>query len=407
MECGRGRAPPPRGEWRGKHSILFGPRGFPGAFYNPGMTKVDVCIRGSGAVGLSLALALARQGLQVGLVAGPAAASPARADVRTYALNAASRALLTALRVWDALPADAVTAVEDMQVQGDAPGGRIAFSAWQQGAEALAWIVDAAELEQALATAARFAPHLVRLEDGTADASLTVLAEGKASATRAGLGVHFDRQAYGHSAIAARLVASTPHLGVARQWFRSPDVLALLPFDRPTRGHGYGLVWSMPEADAARWLAADAAAFEDALNQATQGAAGRLQLASEPQAWPLALGRADRLCGPGWVLVGDAAHQVHPLAGQGLNLGLADVAALARVIAAREPWRGLGDEILLRRYVRERALPTASMAWVTDGLLHLFAPQQPALRSLRNRGMAALDRLSPIKRLLTARAMDA
>jgi len=370
------------------------------------MTKVDVCIRGGGAVGLSLALALARQGLQVGLVAGPEPAAPAAPDVRAYALNSASRALLASLRVWDALPADAVTVVEDMQIQGDAPAGRLAFSAWQQGAEALAWIVDAAELEQALATAARFAPHLVRADDGAVEAPLTVLAEGKASPTRAALGVHFNRQPYGHCALATRLVADAPHLGVARQWFRSPDVLALLPFDRPVRGHGYGLVWSMPDEQARHWRDAEPAAFEEALNQATGGAAGTLRLAGERRTWPLALGQADALCGPGWVLVGDAAHQVHPLAGQGLNLGLADVAALAGVIAAREPWRGLGDEILLRRYVRERALPTASMAWLTDGLLQLFAPQQPALRALRNQGMRLLDQLAPLKRALTARAMD-
>jgi 2-polyprenyl-6-methoxyphenol hydroxylase-like FAD-dependent oxidoreductase len=104
--------------------------------------------------------------------------------------------------------------------------------------------------------------------------------------------------------------------------------------------------------------------------------------------------------------VGDAAHVVHPLAGQGLNLGLADVAALARVIAEREPWRSLGDATLLRRYERERAGPTAAMALVTDGLHHLFAHDQPVLRELRNRGMTLLDNLAPLKRLLTAQALD-
>ncbi len=381
------------------------------------MATIDVCIRGNGAVGLSLALALARQGLRVGLVGavGPITATPATTgdtgtDVRTYALNAASRQLLVDLRVWQALPPDAVTPVEEMRVAGDAPGGLLEFSAWQQGCEALAWIVDAAELEATLQTAARFAPHLAMLADGEASATsaaLTVLAEGKASASRAALGVQFQRHAYGHTALAARLVSDRPHGAVARQWFRAPDVLALLPFDRPEPGHSYGLVWSLPTERAAALLAAPVAEFEAALAEASAGEAGVLRLASARAVWPLAIAQADRLCGPGWVLVGDAAHQVHPLSGQGLNLGVADVASLARVIGAREPWRTLGDEILLRRHVRERAGATQAMGWVTDGLLHLFAHPQPLARELRNRGMGLLNQLAPIKRFLTSRALDA
>jgi 2-polyprenyl-6-methoxyphenol hydroxylase-like FAD-dependent oxidoreductase len=364
----------------------------------------DVCVRGSGAVALTAALALARQGLAVALQSQDPPAA-ARADVRTYALNAGAVKLLASLKVWEALPEDARTPVFDMEVAGDA-GASLHFSSWAQGASQLAFIVDAAELEAVLRAAARFAPHVSRV-DGDVEAALLVLAEGKASATRERLGVQMDLHRYGQRAVAARLVADRPHAGLARQWFRSPDILALLPFDRPQAGCSHGLVWSVPDERAAELMALAPGDFEQQLADATCGAAGVLRLAGERADWPLMIGRADRICGPGWVLVGDAAHVVHPLAGQGLNLGLADIAVLAEVLAAREPWRGLGDERLLRRYARLRDLPVRAMGHVTDGLLHLFASDAPLLRELRNHGMNLVDRLTPIKRFLTARALDA
>lgn len=368
------------------------------------MNAFDIAVRGAGAVGRSLALALSRQGLRVALQqAEPRAAGP---DVRTYALNAQAVELLRSLRVWDALPADAATPVLEMQVQGDAAAGRLEFSAWTQCVDALAWIVDAAALDEALATAVRFAPHITVLDAGASvQAGLVALCEGKFSAAREALGVQFRTQPYGQTAVAARLVAEQPHAGVARQWFRSPDVLALLPFDRPQPGHSYGLVWSLPTARAEAMLKLSDTDFEAALNEATSGVAGALKLSASRAAWPLMLGQADRVCGPGWVLLGDAAHVVHPLAGQGLNLGLGDVEALARVVAQREPWRALSDEKLLRRYARERAAPTLAMAQLTDGLLHLFAHDAPLLRELRNHGMTLVNGLTPLKRWLAGRAL--
>lgn len=367
------------------------------------MASHDVLVRGAGAVGLAAALALSRQGLTVALLGTPAAA-PAN-DIRAYALNAASVALLRSLKVWDGLPADARTAVYDMRVEGDMAGAALDFSAWSQGADALAWIVDAAELEASLRAAVRYAPHVTVVEQPVG-AALQVLAEGRASATRDALGVRMPLQRYGQRAVAARLRADWPHAGLARQWFRCPDVLALLPFDRPQAGHGYGLVWSLPDARADALLALSDADFETALMDATGGAAGPLALCSPRADWPLALARADRVCGPGWVLVGDAAHVVHPLSGQGLNLGLADVAALSDVIAGREAWRPLSDEKLLRRYARAREGATRAMGHVTDGLLQLFASEQPLLRELRNRGLTLVNHLPPIKRFLTARALQ-
>jgi len=371
------------------------------------MTTYDIEVRGAGIVGRCLALSLARLGLSVAL--RPQAQRPPGADdVRAYALNAASVALLRGLKVWDALPAHAATPVYDMQVQGDAPGAGIDFSAWDQRVGELAWIVDAAVLERELGAAVRFAPHVTVVDADTAvSATLLALCEGKASATRDSLGVAFERHDYGHRAIAARLSTTQPHQGIARQWFRSPDVLALLPFDTPTPGASYALVWSLPDERAAELLALDAPAFEQALMQATGGAAGALTLASARVGWPLMLAQAQAWCGPGWVLLGDAAHVVHPLAGQGLNLGLADVVALARVIAEREAWRPLNDEKLLRRYVRARLAPTWAMGQVTDGLLRLFSHPAPAVRELRNRGLTLVNQLTPVKRWLTARALDA
>lgn len=376
------------------------------------MKQVDVLVRGAGIVGQSLALALGRLGLQVAL-RPDAPRADAGPDVRAYALNAASVSLLRSLKVWDALPARAATPVYDMHVQGDAHegarAGTIDFSAWEQRVGELAWIVDAAVLERELGSALGFSPHVQMLahDDARVTAALTALCEGKASATREALGVQFDRHDYGHSAIAARLTATLPHQGVARQWFRSPDVLALLPFDTPEAGRSYALVWSLPRERAQALLALDAAAFDAALMLATAGEAGELHLASERAAWPLMLAEASAWCGPGWVLLGDAAHVVHPLAGQGLNLGLADVATLARLVAEREPWRPLADERLLRRYARERALPTWAMGQLTDALLRLFAHPAPAARELRNRGLSLVNRLTPMKRWLTARALDA
>jgi 2-polyprenyl-6-methoxyphenol hydroxylase-like FAD-dependent oxidoreductase len=364
--------------------------------------KFDVCVRGAGIVGRALALALSRQGLAVALQAPPHAA--AREDVRAYALNAASVALLESLKVWSELPADARTAVFDMRVEGDAAAAVLRFSAWQQQVRELAWIVDAAALEGELATAVRYAPHITTTTDAV-PADLLVLAEGRASATREQLGVAFETHDYGQVAIAARLQSDAPHGGLARQWFQAPDVLALLPTDRPRAGHGLALVWSLPAARAQALLGLTDAAFEAELMQCTDGAAGTLTLASARGSWPLALARAERVHGPGWVLVGDAAHVVHPLAGQGLNLGLGDVAALVRVLSQREGWRGLADPKLLERYARERVLPVQAMATLTDGLLRLFSHPAPWAKELRNKGLGLVEAAAPLKRWLASRAL--
>jgi 2-polyprenyl-6-methoxyphenol hydroxylase-like FAD-dependent oxidoreductase len=366
--------------------------------------RADVVIRGAGVVGQALALLLAQERLRVALVA-PAAA-PRPDDVRAYALNTASRDLLRALRAWPDDVAGAVTPVRAMQVQGDADGS-LRFEAAELGAEALTWIVDVPALERRLADAIGFAAGVERVTEAP-PARLTVVCEGRHSSTREALGIEHEVRPYPHKAIAARLRAAQPHGGVARQWFTQGEVLALLPLGGED-AHELALVWSLPAERTAAWLGAEPAAFAQAVQERSQQALGELTLQGAPQAWPLQLSRARRWIAQGdqgtVVLAGDAAHAVHPLAGQGLNLGLADAAELARVLHAREYWRELDDPKLLRRYERARAGDLQAMAWVTDGLFSLFGLADTRVQLLRNRGLSGFDRSGPLKRWLARQAM--
>ncbi|QIM52881.1 FAD-dependent monooxygenase [Hydrogenophaga crocea] len=366
--------------------------------------RADVVIRGAGVVGQALALLLAQERLRVALVA-PAAA-PRPDDVRAYALNTASRELLRALRAWPDDVPGAVTPVRAMQVQGDADGS-LRFEAAELGAEALTWIVDVPALERRLADAIGFAAGVERVTEAPA-ARLTVVCEGRHSSTREALGIEHEVRPYPHKAIAARLRAAQPHGGVARQWFTEGEVLALLPLGGEG-AHELALVWSLPAERTAAWLGAEPAAFAQAVQERSQQALGVLTLLGAPQAWPLQLSRARRWIAQGdqgtVVLAGDAAHAVHPLAGQGLNLGLADAAELARVLHAREYWRELDDPKLLRRYERARAGDLQAMAWVTDGLFSLFGLADTRVQLLRNRGLSGFDRSGPLKRWLARQAM--
>lgn len=386
--------------------------------------RFDICVSGSGIVGKALALALSCDGWRVAWAAGPTggeATTPQREDVRTYALNAQTVVLLQRLRVWEGI-APHVTPLHDMRIEGDA-AGHLAFSAWQQCVPELGFIADAGVMEQVLSDALRYAPHVEKVADVPGSVPLWAICEGKHSSQRTLLRsqgqVHFERQAYEHWGVAARLTHDMPHNGVARQWFfaseTSPDVLALLPFHAPQPGASYGLVWSTAPAHAKELVAMEAAAFEQALH--ARLAAGlpeadqpwrSLKLASSVAAWPLARGCAKPWVGQGWALLGDAAHVVHPLAGQGLNLGLGDVSALVKVLhdaRESEPWRSIGDERVLKRYERARWFDTQAMLTLTDALVHLFGNGSPVVRDIRNIGMNAVNRLGPLKRWLVNQAL--
>lgn len=366
--------------------------------------RFDVAIRGAGVVGQALALLLARERLRVALVAPEATA---RADdVRAYALNAASRELLWSLRAWPDKTPDAVTPVTRMQVWGD-DGGQLNFDASELGTDALTWIVDVPALEQRLADAVSFQSGIERLTE-VPGAGLTVICEGRRSQTRDQLGIEFDVRPYAHTALAARLRAQKPHGGVARQWFVDGEVMALLPMEGPA-GNLVALVWSLPTSQAQSLLLADTSTFVQAVQARSAQALGTLAMDTAVQAWPLELSQARH-----WVaqtprgavaLAGDAAHAVHPLAGQGLNLGLADAAELARVLHAREYWREPGDVRLLRRYERARAADLKAMAFVTDGLFGLFGLSDTRAQMLRNRGLTGFDRSGPLKRWFARQAM--
>ncbi len=371
---------------------------------NASARRADVVIRGAGVVGQALALLLAQDRLRVALLAGAGASRPD--DVRAYALNTASRDLLRALRAWPDDVPGAVTPVRGMQVHGDADG-MLRFDATELGAEALTWIVDVPALERRLGEAIGFAAGVERASEAPAT-RLTVVCEGRHSATREALGIEHEVRPYPHKAVAARLRATQPHGGIARQWFADGEVLALLPLGGEG-GHELALVWSLPADKADDWLRAEPAAFAQAVQARCQQALGDLHLLGAPQAWPLQLSRARRWIAPGpegtVVLAGDAAHAVHPLAGQGLNLGLADAAELARVLHAREYWRELDDPKLLRRYERARAADVQAMAWVTDGLFSLFGLADTRVQMLRNRGLSGFDRSGPVKRWFARQAM--
>lgn len=379
-----------------------------GAFkpsYNSAMTsRVDVCVRGGGIVGMALALQLASQRLRVGLVQR---AESRPGDVRAYALNTASRQLLSALRVW---PGETeATPVHQIQVSGDTDG-QLAFDRQAVGQEALAWIVDVPALEKQLQQAVSYqslielCPNEESAARAQAQAGLTVVCEGRDSVARHLLGVHFTSQPYGQCAVAARLSTALPHGQTARQWFAGGEVLALLPMNGPQ----LALVWSVAPDKAQALVQQSTDEFQQALTQATGGALGELTLASARASWPLSLGQARRWVGPGWALAGDAAHNIHPLAGQGLNVGLADVAELARVLQSRQGsdyWRPLGDLRLLRRYERARKAEVAAMVGLTDGLQRLFSQDHPSWRLARNTGMNAVARSGPLTRWITRQAM--
>jgi len=381
--------------------------------------KHQIVVCGAGIVGLASALALARRGQRVALLAPPATVPPADPDhyhPRVYAISPASQRFLSTLGVWDAMPAARIMPVQAMEIHGDADG-RVDLDAWQAAQPQLAWIVESGEIERVLIQAVRMfgIPWLpercVGYRDGAVETSsgewlqaeLFVGADGAASPLRTAAGMPHTSVPYDDTGLVVHLDAERPHRGTAFQWFRDDGVLALLPLPDTSAGPQVSMVWSMRNAQAQALQAqapdAQAAQLEQLLAHAAQGRLGRLRMRSKMHGFPLTLDQA-RMTASGIALAGDAAHRVHPLAGQGLNLGLGDVEALARVVAEREPFREAGDARVLRRYQRARAESVFAMRLATDGLHRLFGAHAAPLAWLRNAGMQWVDASPFLKRHL-------
>ena len=368
----------------------------------------DLIIVGGGPVGASLARAA--HGLSVALVAHErrvAAPRKERFDARVYALSPANAAFL-------GLALDSLTPVHAMRVYSDGDS-RIEFDAYRAGVAALAYIVEDRELHDALwqglePVVGRCEGLVVEQErvrvtlDGARELSgrLVVAADGAESRIREFAEIKVTSKTYGQAAVVANFGCERAHANVAYQWFQGGPVLALLPLP----GEHVSMVWSLPTEEAARIATLDPDALCREVEAASRRALGAFELVTPARTYPLRRLAARRMVAPRVALAGDAAHVIHPLAGQGLNLGLQDVRTLSRILDAREPVRDAGDWRLLRRYERARAEPILAMDAMVDGLQRFFGARGAFAARLRNRGLNLTDRLEVVKNLLIRQAMN-
>ncbi len=384
----------------------------------------DVIVVGSGLVGASLALALRTAGLTLAVVEAqpprPATGTGAW-DSRVYAISPGSATFLDRCGVWSELAQARVSQVEEMRIFGDDVRSEIGFSAYAAGLRELAFIVENRELQRVLWDGLKRAPdvaviapgscraltlaaELAQLELGdgrTLRARLVVGADGADSWVRTQAAIEAPPRPYHQLGVVANFATAKPHRGVAFQWFRSDGVLALLPLP----GNLASMVWSTADAHAARLLELAPTELAAQVAAASRGVLGDLQVITPAAAFPLRLQRARQLVKPRLALVGDAAHNVHPLAGQGVNLGFRDARELAWVLAQRGVQADCGDYRLLRRYERARQEDIATMQLATDTLQRLFNNDNPWLARLRNFGLRLTNRQTQLKNLLVQHAV--
>ena len=397
---------------------------------------VDVVVVGGGITGKACALGLAQLGLQTIEIApdlGENVPSPQDAQwgQRIYAFSPSTQKLLAHLHIWDAIDHGRLQAVRDMRIYGDRgeKNDHLHLSAFEAGTPQLAWIGEANLIEHTIDQASRFQNKLERINDvvekiqvdadgstlhlkngGCIRAQLVIAADGANSPIRNELGISTSEESYSQSAVAANWLCDYPHLETAFQWFLpGGDIVAMLPLP----GKQVSMVWSTSPEHAADLLKLDQAQWLDQFSSIANGAIakqlGALTLNSVPAAFPLRKIRAKRFIGPDSspkvVLIGDAAHVMHPLAGQGLNLGLRDVAVLLNILGKRESFRAPSDLVLLRRYERQRQGDTSALLWVTDKLKKLFSASSSTERQLRNWGLGLVNKSHFIKQRLIERAL--
>lgn len=382
----------------------------------------DVAVVGAGMVGAALALALAREGFDVAMVEPRAPTSwrgTDEVDLRVVALAPSSAQLFQRLDVWTAIASARACAFRRMHVWDALAPGELGFDAADDGAAALGWIVENRLIQHSLWQAlqddvAVYCPARVSaseadaqrrtllLEDGTSlSARLVIAADGADSALRGMVGIAASDRDYAQRAIVAHVATERPHQSTAWQRFLPGATLAFLPL---ADGRS-SVVWSAPEAQAARLLELDDAAFCNELGAAFDFRLGRITATTPRAAFPLRLRLAERYLAPRFALIGDAAHVVHPLAGQGVNLGLRDASELTGVLtAARAEKRDFAAEYTLRQFERSRRSDNALSAHAFDAIQRAFASQALPVAALRGAALALVDRVAPLKRLFADHA---
>jgi 2-octaprenyl-6-methoxyphenol hydroxylase len=388
--------------------------------------RCDVIIGGGGMVGLTLALALAKGGLGV-TVADPmpkASVLDARFDGRVSALAYAAVRMFQALGVWDHLAADAQP-IEDILVTDGAPGRAPSpFSLHFDGAEAgtpLGHIAENRHIRAALFAVAETLPNLTLVApaglddltpqaDGIAaglsngarvSARLAVAADGRESRMRERMGIGVVGWSYPQMGIVATVEHEKPHNGTAYEHFLPAGPFAILPMT----GNRSSLVWTEREALAPRMMKLDAAAFDAEIAERFGVHLGATRATGPRWSYPLKFHLARAYVKPRFALAGDAAHGIHPIAGQGLNLGLKDAAALAEIVLdAARLGLDIGSLDLLKRYERWRRFDSFTLAAATDALTRLFSNDIAPLRALRDLGLGIVDRIGPARRFFMRHA---